>query len=201
LQTQGNAWTAFLRRLAIQFSKTEQNPSTERTASNRALTTAVSRGLRAGFRMGRRIYLSRPASSRGMSKRKAGPPFDRRDLISTSGLFIPSSNSLRLSRHRAACEGRCFYPSPGSPSRVRFEVPKKLRTWFLAKGAASIPSPGPRQHRGFLLPNPLAARGALCSPSEFFRQEECDQAVLRFVAPSRRGATCTRGAATSQAPA
>jgi len=61
MQTQRECGTAFSRRLAIQFSKTEPLPSTENPLSSRALTDAESRGQPVASR--RAAYLPEPPRS------------------------------------------------------------------------------------------------------------------------------------------
>jgi hypothetical protein len=144
LQTQGNAGPHSMTIACYSVFKDRAETSrAARTAPARVPTTAASRGHPCWLRKGRRIYLSRSASSRGFAEEKFG-------ALSTEGARLlhqaSSSRQAPWRRFRFAVvlsEGRCFYPSPGSPSRGRF-----------------------------VFPNRPASRGALCSPPGDLRQRE-----------------------------
>jgi hypothetical protein len=138
--------TAFRRRLAIQFSKTEQRPRLEPTSSSRALTVAESRRQPLCIR-GEVIYFQLPASSTGSRKKVScdpsrpqtpfsnpGPWSSSRGDSEASSFRSPSrvgaaSTPTRLARQaslpgmsvrleRLPVGGRCFYPlGPGSVKR------------------------------------------------------------------------------------
>jgi hypothetical protein len=126
--------TAFLRRLAIQFSKTELNPSTEKTALE---PSPDRRGSREDNRSASRraaTYHRRPecVKRKARNQRFELPP-DARESTSTSTRL---TRQLLVATPQLAVrtEGRCFYPLAGIPSTKR-QVLLLLPPWNpLARG-------------------------------------------------------------------
>ena len=138
--------TAFLRRLAIQFSKTEHIPSKREIALD---SSPDRRGSREDFRSASRgagYYHHRSSASRDK--------FERIRLESPLGARRLISRSTRLSRQVFAAttfaspfrlKGRCFYPFAGIPSSERqvfFCFNLAFRLVFLATGCFAFPTEG-----------------------------------------------------------
>jgi hypothetical protein len=173
LQTQGNAGPHSFVGLLSSFQRPSDSPRTERTRFE-SRPTAASRGLRAGFRKGRRIYISRPASSRGGSEETSanlstrGTRFLHRVAPSRQAYSRPLS---RRFRHR----GALLLPLVGLP--VKRQVRRVLRNLFAPRGAASTLSSGPRQASDSerSARNLLLAKGAASTPRRGPRQASDSQ--------------------------
>jgi hypothetical protein len=130
LQTQGNAVTAFLRRLAIQFSKTEHNPSTRSSAFEPspdrrgvAKTTVLRQGRPAN-------YQRRPASSRGKIRATSPRTSARHErATSTPARLARQVRSGCCFLHRFGPRGAASNPSETASSR---RSTRNFEPFFLA---------------------------------------------------------------------
>src|SRR6266508_4358456 len=105
--------TAFLRRLAIQFSKTELRPSIrEKPLSSRALTAAESRRQPFCVKEGGFLPCRPECVKRKTRNQRLELPPDARELTSTSTPPHPSNPPGNLT---VRTRGRCFYPLNGHP--------------------------------------------------------------------------------------
>ena len=133
LQTQGNAWTAFLRVLAIQFSKTE--PKRPERVSN-LVSSPNHRGVARTTVLvsGGRLLLRPLRYVKSLFRERLEHPLDRRSQASTPGSSFPSSSLASLSLRLRTCEGAASIPLPGSPSRGSSLWPNRFlrRARFLA---------------------------------------------------------------------
>jgi hypothetical protein len=210
LQTQGNAGTAFLRRLAIQFSKTEPHPSIREPALE---PSPDRRGVAktAVLRQGRTALLPAPSRvvKRKVRNRVPSCLRDVRESISTSTRLAPSSLPGDPDRFTVPTRGALLL-TPRGPRR---QLPGKTSTSrttpvrLSAAGASSTRAPPRRQenpeHLRLLPPGLSSGEGA-----SFTRDPRgCQQACGRFSrrrSGVRSGLTrwpCSRGVTPFAGPA
>src|SRR6266508_5079103 len=109
--------TAFLRRLAIQFSKTELRPSIrEKPLSSRALTAAESRRQPFCVKEGGLLPCRPEYVKRKTRNQRLELPPDAKELTSTSTPPHPSNPPGNLS---VRTRGAALIPSTGTPSSKR----------------------------------------------------------------------------------
>lgn len=158
LQTQGNAGTAFLRRLAIQFSKTEPHPSIREPALE---PSPDRRGVAktAVLRQGRTALLPAPSRivKRKVRNRVPSCLRDVRESISTSTRLAPSSLRGDPDRFTVPTRGALLL-TPRGPRR---QLPGKLRLLGQPRFVS--------QRRGRLLPAPRPVVKRIPSTFDFFR--------------------------------
>jgi hypothetical protein len=176
LQTQGNAWTAFLRMLAIQFSKTEPKPS---------------------IRVSRARTESQPPRSREDVRAGSG-----RGGVCTSAAPNRQEQNPKKSSDTSRPEVPDFYIRPLHPVKLPgepFRFAAQLRGVLLL-----LPRRVPRQERAssFRYSRLRGARYVAPprNPVNIFRAT-CCRTVFRCAGPSSTGALCSQGPARSQGPA
>jgi hypothetical protein len=113
--------SAFRRRLAIQFSKTERVPSSRANRLVRASTAAESRGQPCCVKEGRGFYHRDPSPSRGCSGASPGEPLDRGEWICSraplSRQDLGLGPRLRFARQRRARPRRGVEPRAPAGAR------------------------------------------------------------------------------------
>lgn len=199
LQTQGNAGPHSFVGLLFSFQRPSCFPRPAPCGLEPSPTTAESRR-RPCWLQGGAAYLPRPSRTvKRKTRRKVRTASRPEEPDYYIRLFHPVKRPGEVFFAVRLLKGRDFYPFTGFPVKDFGKLISLRRS--SPRGAASIPSPGSPSRGRFLLQNHPAARGALCSPSEDFRQH------LRFdftsgpccaAGPSSTGALCSQGPGRSQ---